>query len=425
MRHTLIAAWPLFFGVVMIMTGNGLQGTLLGIRASEENFSIMVTGFIMSLYYGGYMAGSILVPQFIKDVGHIRVFAAMASIGSTSVLLHGVFVDPVFWALARAITGFCYAGLYITIESWFNGISTKETRGRIISVYFFALYAAMVMGQFLLTLAPPTEIDLFILTSVLVSMSLVPIVLSKRTAPEIKTPKRLGLGELIKISPLGVVGVFISGLGSSTMFTIGPVYAMQSGFSVTQVATYMTAIIAGGLCGQIPVGYMSDKFGRRPTILLLSVLIIVFSLVASLHLDNVIFFYGALFVWGGAMLAVYSTAMAHTNDHVDPDQYINASASLILINGIGAFAGPFVVTIAMQVFGDFAYYGSVALIYTIFFLLTIWRTIVRDAVPREDQVHQLNIPQRATPYAARFIKNQWVNKDIANDTPDKTPPSDK
>lgn len=415
MQKTLIATWPLFFGIVMIMTGNGLQGSLLGLRAAEENFSIMTTGFVMSLYYGGYVMGSIFMPPYLKEVGHIRVFAALASLGSTSVLLHGIFIDPIFWAVARAITGFCYAGLYITIESWINDVSTAKTRGRIVSLYFFALYGAMVVGQFLLILSPPTEIDLFVLTSVLVSMSLVPIALSNRPAPQIKNPKRLTLKELLKISPLGVIGVFIAGICSSTVFTIAPVYAIENGFTVSQVATYMTAIIAGGLFLQMPIGFISDRLGRRPAILFVSALIIVFSNLCIVVGSDPWLLYPTLFVWGGGILTVYSIAMAHANDHVESDQYVSVSASLILVSGIGSFAGPFVVTIMMQIFGMNAFYLSIAATYAVFFIATVWRTIVRDAVPAEDRVQSINMPQRATPYVARVIKDEWVKDDVAND----------
>jgi len=193
------------------MVGNGLQGTLLGVRATIEGFDPAAIGFVMSLYYAGYLAGSRYAPKLIKRVGHIRVFTALASLASTTVLFHGIFTDILFWSVMRIITGFAYAGLYIVVESWLSDISTKKTRGTLYSIYQVIGYGGMVLGQFALNIADPETIYLFVTTSVLVSLALVPISLSSRPAPFFTEPEPISFKRLSAVSPLGIGGVFVDG----------------------------------------------------------------------------------------------------------------------------------------------------------------------------------------------------------------------
>ena len=256
-------SWPLFFGIGLIMVGNGLQGTLLGVRATMEGFDTATIGLIMSLYYFGFLGGSYYVPKLMSRVGHIRVFAALASLASGTVLLHGLYPDPFLWAIIRAFTGFAYAGLYIVVESWFNNVSTSKTRGRIFGLYQLISYSGMVLGQFLLNFSDPAMIDLFVITSILVSIAIMPIALSSRPAPEFEEPDHLSLKRLFKISPFGLIGVFITGLGTGTLFGLGAVYATEIGMSIAQTSTFMAFFIVGGVVSQIPIGWLSDHFDRR------------------------------------------------------------------------------------------------------------------------------------------------------------------
>jgi MFS family permease len=254
MIRTLSKSWPLFFGLALIMVGNGLQGTLLGIRASIEGFDTKTIGLIMSLYYLGFLGGSYYVPKLVGKVGHIRVFTALASLASTTVLLHGLYPDPWLWALIRAFTGFAYAGLYIVVESWLNDISTNKNRGRVMSLYLLITNAGLVLGQFLLNVASPEVIDLFIMTSILVSIALLPISLSSRPAPIFEEPHPVSLKSLYKISPLGLIGCLGIGITNGTMFSMGAVYATDIGLSLPQISVFMAAYILGGVFFQITVG---------------------------------------------------------------------------------------------------------------------------------------------------------------------------
>ena len=219
MFRVIASAWALLLGTGMLMLGNGLQNSLLGVRASLEGFETTTTGVIMSGYYVGFLAGSTLTPKIVKNVGHVRVFSALASLASAAVLLHAVFVNPVSWIGMRMITGFCYAGIYVVSESWLNQRATNETRGQLLSVYMVVLLGDMAVGQFLLNLAPPDGFVLFVVASVLISLAMVPIALTAGSAPAFEAPSRVSPWQLYKLSPLGMVGACLVGMAHGTLLS--------------------------------------------------------------------------------------------------------------------------------------------------------------------------------------------------------------
>ena len=267
LRTTLNAAWPLFFGLAMMMVGSGLQGPLLGIRATAAGFGTNVTGLIMSLYYVGYLLGTLAMPRLLTNVGHIRVFTALAALTSSAILIHGVFVLPVAWGVLRMISGFSFAGLYIIVESWLNSLATKETRGKILSAYMFIVYLGIVTGQLLLNVADPKGDRLFILCGVLMSISLVPIALSQVRGPSFVASERMRVKDIWAVSPLAVFGTTFSGLATSIIFSIGSVYAADREFSTVQISLFIAAMTFGGVCFQLPVGALSDRIDRRKVLL--------------------------------------------------------------------------------------------------------------------------------------------------------------
>ena len=175
--------WPLFLGMAFLMLGNGLQGTLVSWRATYEGFSPSVTGWIMTGYYAGFLAGSMYTPYLISGVGYIRVFAALASLASTAVLIQILFINPQVWFAMRLLTGFCFAGTYVIVESWLNAASTNKTRGQMLSFYMLVSFGGMAGGQWLLKLSHPSGFSLFILASILLSLALVPVLSAFIKAP--------------------------------------------------------------------------------------------------------------------------------------------------------------------------------------------------------------------------------------------------
>ncbi|MEM7226863.1 MAG: MFS transporter, partial [Pseudomonadota bacterium] len=232
MIAAIASSWALLLGMALLMIGNGLQGSLLGIRATLEGFPTAATGILMSGYYAGFLAGSIMTPRLVARVGHVRVFAALASLASTAILIQALWVEPVPWTMIRLITGFCYAGLYVIAESWLNAQATNQNRGQLLSVYMVIVLGGAAAGQGLLNVADPSGAALFILVSVLVSLALIPMLLSSGRTPPFETPQPVGILELYRVSPTGVVGYFGVMMANGAYFGMAAVYGREIGLSI-------------------------------------------------------------------------------------------------------------------------------------------------------------------------------------------------
>ncbi|MGI9311209.1 MAG: MFS transporter, partial [bacterium] len=257
------ATWALLVGIGFMMLGNGLQGTLLGLRATIEGFPTFTTGVMMSGYFVGIFIGSVLAPRLVGRVGHIRVFAALASTASISILLHVVYVHPLTWTVMRLITGISYAGLYVVTESWLNDRAGNESRGKLLSIYMVIVTLGLGVGQFGLNLADPKDADLFILVSVVVSFGLIPMLLTARPAPAFEISGKMSLPQLFRASPLAVISNALTGVAHGTIFGLGAVYAAQKGFDTELISIFMACFLFGGLLFQWPLGLLSDRIDRR------------------------------------------------------------------------------------------------------------------------------------------------------------------
>ncbi|MEM8834131.1 MAG: MFS transporter [Pseudomonadota bacterium] len=397
MLKILTGSWPLFFGLALIMIGNGLQGTLLGIRANIEGFDTVTIGIIMSLYYIGFLGGSYYAPKLVSQVGHIRVFTALASLASTTVLLHGLFPEAMLWAPIRFFTGFAYAGLYIVVESWLNDKSTNKTRGTLFGIYQFIGFGGMMLGQYLLNISDPSTMVLFVTASVLVSIALVPVSLSSRPAPNFEEPETMPIRKLFKISPLGLAGVFMMGIGASVMFGIGAVYATEIDMTLPQISTFMALFIAGGALSQVPIGWLSDKYDRRLVLIGVSFFTAISALLCWLVSGNPYILNFMVFTLGFLCLPLYGLSMAHINDHLNPKQFVSASSSAILVNGMGSAIGPLLIPVLMGAFGTFMFFPSISAVFLALGFYGIWRMTRREAVPLEEQGDFTAMPVRATP----------------------------
>ncbi len=391
------SAWPLFLGLALIMLGNGLQGSLLSLRATLEGFATNTVGVVMTGYYLGFLAGSTLTPKIVRNVGHIRVFAALASLASTSVLIHILYVEPVSWFAMRVVTGFSYAGLYVVAESWLNERATNETRGQLLSIYMVVLFLGLAAGQLLLNVASPEGFELFVLVSVLVSAAVIPILITATPAPHFSEPAKMSLRQLYRVSPLGVMGAVATGLAHGAIFGMGAVYGRNMGFSIAQISIFMGLLTLGGILFQWPVGWLSDQFDRRKVLTAVTILAALTACISIpvAHTSHVGLFVLAT-VLGGLSLPMYSLCIAHTNDHLEPAQMVSASSSLILVGGIGACFGPFTASGLMSVLGNDGFFWALAGAHAAIGVFALYRMTRRGSVPVEKQGHYLNVPPRAT-----------------------------
>jgi MFS family permease len=380
------SSWALFAGIVLMMLGNGLQTSLLGLRAAHEGFSTTATGAIMSAFYIGFLAGSALTPKIVRDVGHIRVFAAWSSMASVSILLHGLFVEPVFWGAMRFITGFCYAGIYVVAESWINDRADNKTRGALLSMYMVSQYVGLSGGQLLLNLSAPAELTLFVLTSILISVSLIPIALTTTAPQPTEDQEALPLLELYRLSPLGVVSCAGAGLSTGALLGMGAVFAEKIDLSLSQISVFMAMLIVGAVCMQFPIGRISDFFDRRKVIIVLSLIAVGIVAVAwsTMSLGSGAL-YAMIFLVGGSCLPLYALGVAYTNDDLRPGQMVAASSSLVLVFGLAASLGPIGIAASMNLLGPAGFYVGIAIIHGLIALFAIYRSTQKPPRDPKDQ----------------------------------------
>ncbi|MEQ9641602.1 MAG: MFS transporter [Alphaproteobacteria bacterium] len=377
----------LLVSVAILFAGNGLQGTLLPLRAQIESFSPLSIGVMGSAYYAGFVAGCLIGPFVVRRAGHIRAYAALVAIASCTALAHAVLVEPVVWWIGRAVTGFCFSALFMIVESWLNETSTNETRGRVFSTYIIINLSMMTAGQFLLTLDSPASFALFALASALVSLATVPLSLTTQAQPAPLQRVQVRVRRLFRISPVGFVGCLAVGAGNGAFWALGPVFAQADGDDSTlRVALFISLAAMAGAISQWPIGFLSDRMDRRLVIVgcalgatAASGLLVLFGIGTGLWLYLLAAGYG-LFAF-----PLYGLSVAHTNDYVDREDYVETASALLLIFAGGATIGPFVASSAMQAWGPEALFGFSGLAYLLLAGFAVIRMRSRAAVSEAER----------------------------------------
>ncbi len=408
--YTLLkTTWALFFGIAMIMLANGLQGSLIGIRASLEGYSSFAAGIIMTGYYSGFLAGAYFAPKRIKNVGHVRMFAAFASIASISILLHSLHVSFLGWFIMRFITGFCFVGMYTVAESWVNDLSDNEHRGQALSIYMIVSMSGSAFGQLFLNISSPETATLFMLVSILISISLVPILIVVSKQPDFSVTEFLSIKQLYKASPLGVVAAIIVGAAHGTLWGIGSIYGLKSGLNIEQVSIFMFTFVIGGALNQYLIGYLSDIYDRRIIILIVSFLAALFAVFAVIFNYSFIYLLIFTFIFGGLTVPLYSLAIAHTNDFLTKSEMVAASSGLLMVGGVGLTIGPVIGGIAIDLIGANGFWIYLFVIHSSIGLFTIYRMSIRDSVPLEDQGSTVLVGSRASPVVMELYPDAEEN----------------
>lgn len=368
MFKTLGTVVSLLLSYGLLLLANGLFSTLLGVRTQVEGFSPTLVGFIVAAYFSGLLLGGLFAGRVVTRVGHIRSFAAFASLMSVSALLFPIFVTPVAWMILRMLGGFCMAGMIMVTESWLNEAASNKTRGQILSFYMITNYFAAGCGQFLLTAGDPSQYHLFSLASILFSLALLPVLLTRAKAPVPVHSKRMHVWTLYRIAPLGVFGVFCCGLVNSSIHGLSPVYATNMGFSEAQLSTFMAAIIMSGLFLQLPIGHLSDRIGRGPLLVYIPVLVAMAAIGMVFAVEYALILIGAM-VFGAFVFTLYSLAAATANDMVTANQRVQVAGALLITYGAGAVTGPIVAGQFMGVLGPqglFFYFALISLLLSTF-----------------------------------------------------------
>jgi MFS family permease len=380
MLKVLSHSWPLLMGVMLLMVGNGIQGTLLGIRGNLEGFTTYQLSYVMAAYFLGFLFGSWIAPKMIRRVGHVRVFAALGSLISAIIVIYPVFPDWMAWTALRVVAGFCFSGIYITAESWINNTASNDTRGQALSAYMIVQMLGIIASQVLINVPDPSGFALFIIPSVLVSLAFLPILLAPVPAPAFDSTRRLPFTELFRISPLGCIGMLLTGGVFSAMFGMASVWGAQVGLSVRDISIFVGAMYVGGLVLQYPIGMASDRMDRRMLITVLSAVAAAVMLMAAFVDLPFAALIGVAVLLGGITNPVYALLIAYTNDFLPREEMAAASAGLIFLNGFGAIFGPLVTGWMMETVGPSGFFLFIGVLFVLLSAYAMWR-MTRRAAP--------------------------------------------
>ncbi|MAU54114.1 MAG: MFS transporter [Roseovarius sp.] len=404
MFQVLSSAWALLLGMMLLQVGNGMQGTLLGVRGALEGFSTYEMSVVMSAYFLGFLFGSRMAPEMIRRVGHVRVFAALGSMISAVLILYPTIAEPWAWALGRVLIGFCFSGVYVTAESWLNNSATNETRGKALSLYMIVQMVGIVSAQGMLVLADPSGYVLFVIPSVLVSVAFAPILLSVSPTPAFDRTKPLSLRQIMNISPLGCVGMLLTGGVFAAQFGMAAVYGAEAGLSVGQISAFVASFYVAAMLAQYPLGWLSDRMDRRRLIAGVSLVTATGAVLGMLSGDSFVLLLTAAFLVGGTSNPLYSLLIAYTNDFLQHDDMAAAAGGMVFINGLGAIAGPLMVGWMMGVMGPEGYFLYIAVLMAALVAYALYRMTQRAAPAPAQTESYMPVSPSASPMAVEFAQ---------------------
>ena len=422
MHKLLKNSWALFAGYFVLIIAHGFQGNLLGVRSVIEEFNYIAVGTIMSGYFVGYFAGANTIPNLVGKVGHIRVFAAFASMASLSILIHAVFVNPIIWTLGRFITGFSIVAIFIVMESWLNDRANNRTRGQLLSIYMFITLIGLSLGTLLLNFSSPEKFEPFILISLLLSSALIPILLTKRKPPKFKKLGFINIKGLYKNSPLATVSMLCTGIIHSAIFTLGAVYAASVNFTLFEISLFLFLIAVFGGIFQWPIGTYSDKKDRRIVIIFCTFLSAVFCilliaasggslqnmyLATSMGTEKTMFFI-LTSLYAGMAVPMFTLNLAYANDFISKEKFVAAGAGMQIIFGIGAMSGPLICSMLMNKFGSNGFFVHLLLFHLIIGIFGLYRITKRSYEDNPDSTFT-PLPRNITPLGIELDPTTGAN----------------
>ena len=373
---------PLLIAAGILLAGNGIQGTLVALRGAAEGFSTTFIGFMGAAYFAGFLLGCIVVPGLIRSVGHIRAFATLAAIAASACLMLVLIIDPIAWIPLRLLAGFCFSGLFTTIESWINAGVSNQDRGRVLSFYRIIDLSVVTGGQFLIPALGVEGFAVFAVLGMMITLSLVPVSLADRSQPKPPSEFKFNPMYLSRLSPIACIGCLSIGLTNSSFRLVGPLYAQFIGLSVNDVAMFISAGIIGGAVLQYPLGALSDRRDRRIVLIVATAGAAVAGLFLSFVAGNSpLLNYIGIFVFGAFALPLYSLSAAHANDHAKEGDYVVVAAGLTFFFSVGAMIGPVVSSMLIDLYGPRALFSYTSMVHAMLILITLWRMRAREAVP--------------------------------------------
>jgi len=398
MRNQLFSVAAILFSAAIFIAGNGLLGTLIPVRAALSGFSNLSIGVIGSAYFAGFVAGCFAGPRLLARVGHSRTFAVGAGLAAATTLLQSIFITETFWMLMRIGFGFAAASLYMVIESWLNERASNEARGRVFAAYMTVNYASMIAGQMLLSANKPTSFTLFNLAGVFYALCLIPVSLTMLPQPQATEVPKLRPQRLYRIAPVGVIGCIAVGLSNSALWTLAPVFAQDHGLTRTWLATFMSVLTLGGAVVQLPLGRLSDRMDRRYVIAAICAASAATGIMLYLFAGEgrtVLLVLIGLF--GITALPFYGLSVAHANDRIPREAFVEVSATLLMINALASCFGPTLAAVVIDHFGTAALFLYTATIHLSMLVFTVVRLQTREALIGETRDKFEMMPQQGSP----------------------------
>lgn len=387
MTGVIISLLALFASLALLIAGSAMLGTLVPLRLADMQVSGIALGIVLASYSVGFVLGATHAGQVIRNVGHIRAFAAFAAIACAVTLLHPMYISMASWALLRGLMGFCLAGLMMVTESWINDRATSESRGKLLGFYTINFYLASAAGQLLIGIVDPAAASAFSMVAILVVLSLVPLSLTRGLVPMAPVSgDSMAIRRLARQAPAGVTGVLVAGIVLSAFLALGPLYARRQGLDTLALSQYMAVSVAAAVLLQWPAGWLSDRVGRLPVLLGL-LLSGALSALLMLLLGGVSF--AAMFIFTALFFAVatalYPVAVALANDQLPNEELLGACGGLLRLYGLGTVIGPLLAAWAMGWFGAGALFALIALVMLLAALAVQYRFRAVDTVPLAEQ----------------------------------------
>lgn len=401
MAPQLYSIAAILVSVAFLLAGNGLVTTLTPLRAHFEGFSHLAIGALGSFYYVGFVVGCVAGPRVLARVGHIRAFSVAAALAAASVLLQSLLTAPLAWFLIRMGFGLCAANIYMALESWLNDRATNENRGRILAAYVIVTLAFLTLGQWLLLLAAPSGFKLFTIAAIAYICCIVPVGLTRLPQPLPQPVPPLRVRRLLSMAPVGVAGVMTVGLANGAFWALAPVYAQLLGFRTSGIAAFMSTFIIGGALIQLPLAKFSDRSDRRWLIALAcgsaALFGVILALLGRYGIKTPALLYPSAFAFGAAMLPLYSLSIAHANDRMLRSEFVEASATLLLINALASVVGPILGATITAQFGMPALFFYTAAVHVVMTAFAVTRTMSQRS--EGGRGRYVTLPQLASPTA--------------------------
>ncbi len=386
MRQQLTSVGAILLSVLVFLMGTGLLGTVTPVRAHLGGFSDLTIGIIGSAYYVGFVGGCFAGPRWIARVGHSRTFAVAAGLAAVTPLLQSLSFGVVPWILARGLFGFAAAGLYMTIESWLNDRATADTRGRIFAAYMTVNYLGLVLGQWLYTAGRPGSSTLFSIAAIFYALCLIPVGLTRLPQPKPAGVAAIRPWRMFRLAPVGVAGCIAVGLANAAVWTWAPIYAHDHHMTKGLLAAFMNAFTLAGALIQMPIGRLSDHFDRRKIILCVSLAAVAAGLaLAAFGGRGPWWAMGLVALFGITNLPLYGLSVAHANDRLPREMFVESSATLLMLNAVAAILGPILSSLVTSRMGIAWLFVYTAAIHVLFSAFVLTRLAIKSSPPDADR----------------------------------------